>query len=164
MKADDLVETFRSMAADAISSHDAIMELWRKLPVAETARHCDQTDVELLSKLIKYRIYPANAFELLARVDLDRALEALLRRYVGVGVSADRKFGGYYFELSVMIDDLKEIAGEQALRRLISLDGFDRGKLTDPRVVSSFTDALDIEPKDFNQWLDSAACQGNQVC
>lgn len=157
MKADDLIQSFRSMAAEAIESHNALSELWRKLPMPDAARHCDETDVELLHKLIKYRIYPVNAFELLARIDLDQALQALLSRYVGEGVSPDGKFGGYSFELSTMIDDLKEIAGEQALRRLISLPGFDHKKLADPRVIASFADALDIEPDEFQQSLHSGA-------
>lgn len=156
MKADDLPQIFRSVAKEAIESHDALAELWRKMPVAETAQRCGESDIELLRQLIEYRIYPVNAFELLARIDLRQAYSALLSLYVGKGVNPDGKFGGYYFELSVMLDDLKEIGGEEALRSLIALDGFDRGKLTDPRVATSFSDALDIEPHEFNDWLNAS--------
>lgn len=156
MKADDLSQAFRSAAKEAIESHDALADLWRKMPVAETAHRCGESDVALLRQLIEYRIFPVNAFELLARIDLREAYSALLSRYVGKGVSPDGKFGGYSFELSVMLDDLKEIGGEEALRGLIALDGFDRRKLTDPRVINSFSDALDIEPHEFNDWLNAS--------
>lgn len=154
MKADDLSQAFRLAAKEAIDSHDAMMELWRTMPVTETARRCGESDVALLRQLIEYRIFPVNAFELLARIDLRQAYSALLSRYVGKGVSPDGKFGGYYFELSVMLDDIKEVGGEEALRNLIALDGFDRGKLADPRVINSFSDALDIEPHEFKDWLN----------
>jgi hypothetical protein len=157
MKADDMVQSFRSLATEAIEAQGALSEMWRNLRVAEAAKRCDETDVELLKKLIKFRIYPVNAFELLARIDLEQAHQALLSRYVGEGVSPDGKFGGYFFELSTMIDDLKEIGGEQALRHLISLPGFDHKKLADPRVIASFADALEIQPNEFHQWLDSGA-------
>lgn len=155
MKADDMVQSFRSLATEAIEAQDALSELWRNLRVADAAKRCDETDVELLKKLIKLRIYPVNAFELLAQIDLELAFQALLSRYVGQGVSPDGKFGGYFFELSTMLDDVKEIGGEQALRRLISLPGFDHKKLADARVIASFADALDIETNEFHQWLDS---------
>ncbi|HEX7380384.1 MAG TPA: hypothetical protein VF278_24930 [Pirellulales bacterium] len=156
MKADDLSQAFRLAAKEAIESHDVLAELWRQMPVAETAQRCAESDIELLRQLIEYRIFPVNAFELLARIDLRQAYSALLSRYVGKGVSPDGKFGGYYFELSVMLDDLKEIGGEEALRSLIALDDFDRRKLTDPRVVNSFSDALDMEPNEFDAWLNAS--------
>ena len=132
------------------------MELWRTLPMADTARRCDEHDIELLCELITRRIYPVNAFELLARIDLNAAFRVLLDLYVSSQVNPDRKFGGYYFELSIMLDDLKEIGGEQALRRLLALDRFDRRKLADHRVVDAFSEALEIEPEEFQTWLASS--------
>lgn len=80
-------------------------------------------------------------------------MQALIHWYLGKGVHPDNKFGGYTFELSTMLDDLREIAGEYALWQLIHLDAFDRNRLDDPRVREAFCDALDISQQDFGDWL-----------
>jgi hypothetical protein len=119
------------------------------------AQCCTQADVKWLRELMVRRIYPANAFELLARIDADAAIEALLDRHLGDGVDPDTKFGGYLFELATMLDDLVEIAGPDALRQLIQRDGFGRKHLSDRRVIAAFSDALDLDAQQWDTWLKS---------
>jgi len=157
------LELLRDTGQRALAAHDALSEAWRSLSVPDIATCCSKDDISLLRDLIRSRIYPINAFELLARIDLSSAMQALLRWYLGKGVSPDTKFGGYTFELSTMLDDLNEIAGENALRQLIHLDSFDRDRLDDPRVREAFCDALDIAPQDFNGWLACSATSSSET-
>jgi hypothetical protein len=105
-----------------------------------------------LEQLIAHRIEVLNAFEFLVRLAPKRAADMLLRLYLGRGVSPDTKFGGYEFELSTMVDDLVELAGEAALTSLVKSDRFDPDKLEDPRVQRCFSEALSCEPEDVLQW------------
>lgn len=108
-----------------------------------------------LENLLLLRIEVLSAFELLVRLNPERAQAILLRRYLGRGVSPDRKFGGYEFELSTMLDDLVEIAGKNSLVGIVRSNLFDPEKLEDPRVVQSLAGALDCEPDEIPHWYQS---------
>ncbi|HET6878805.1 MAG TPA: hypothetical protein VFI31_01470 [Pirellulales bacterium] len=155
MKENKTLEELRTAAADAMTASKGLFEVWRELPVSEVAQCCTQADVGWLRELIIHRIYPVNAFELLAHIDVDSAIEALLDRYLGEAVSPDTKFGGYSFELDTMLDDLVEIAGPDALKRLVQRNGFGRKHLNDRRVTDAFADALNLDAKQWNTWLKS---------
>lgn len=156
------LDALRVAGRNVLGAHDALLEVWRSLSVPDVARCCTGADIELLRQLIKSRIDPLNAFELLAQVDVSSAMQALLGWYLGKGVDPDTKFGGYTFELSTMLDDLYEIAGEDALRQLIHMDAFDRNRLDDPRVREAFCDALDIAPQEFAVWLASSTAVSSE--
>ena len=149
----EALEALRAAGQNALDAHDALRDVWRSLSFPDVARCCSSADIELLQQLIKSRIDPLNAFEMLVRIDPRTAMQALIHWYLGKGVHPDNKFGGYTFELSTMLDDLREIAGEYALWQLIHLDAFDRNRLDDPRVREAFCDALDISQQDFGDWL-----------
>lgn len=151
----ETVQKLRSAAEQAMTAEAALFEVLRELPVAEAARNCTAADVAWLRELIIRRIYPANAFELLAHIDVNMAIEALLDRYLGEFVCPDTKFGGYSFELATMLGDLVEIAGPDALRQLLRCDGFGRKHLKDRRVIDAFSEALDIDEKQWEAWLIS---------
>lgn len=153
------LDGLRAAAAQALTTNKALFEVWRELPVSEVAQCCTQADVKWLRELMMRRIYPANAFELLARIDVDAAIEALLDRHLGAGVDPDTKFGGYLFELATMLDDLVEIAGPETLRRLIQRDGFGRKHLNDRRVISAFSEALELNEEQWDGWVKSSLAE-----
>lgn len=155
MQANETLEKLRSAAEQAMAAEAALFEVWRELPVAEVAQCCTAADAAWLREIMIRRIYPANAFELLAHIDVNMAIEALLDRYLGEFVGPDTKFGGYSFEISTMLSDLAEIAGTDALRQLLRHDGFGRKHLQDRRVIEAFSEALDIDEKQWETWLKS---------
>jgi hypothetical protein len=113
----------------------------------------DPVDNDRFRNLVLHRIYPINAFEAVSRLSIDDALSLLLRRYAGKHAEPDGKFGGFSFELSSMLDDLFHHHGEEGLRRLISMPDFNRDALSDPRVVASFCEALDMDHNEFRNWI-----------
>jgi hypothetical protein len=145
-------EALRLAARRAIEAHDELSAQWRS---SQSASICLQSaeDVELLKQLVLRRIDPVNAFAALCRIDKSGAIAVLLRRYIGEGVDPDRKFGGFGSELWIMLDDLCEEHGEDALRDLVHHPQFNRSALRDPRVVEAFADSLDIEVGKFPDWL-----------
>ena len=59
-------------------------------------------------------------------------------------------------DLSIMLDDIVEICGEEYLRKILDADGFDQSKLEDDRVIRSFCEALSLESKEeFFAWKDN---------
>jgi hypothetical protein len=117
--------------------------------------------VAALEDLVVKRVLIQPAFTLLARLDLERSKALLLRRYVGQGVSADRKFGGYQFELSTLLTELVDIGGTKSLADLILEGSFDEHKLTDPRVLESICDALSLDSVELvHAWLKTVRGKG----
>ena len=96
----------REAARKAIESHDALLSAWRRYDALHAELPSAEGDIHLLEDLVYRKIYPSNAFEILARVDCDLAIAALLRRYLGRGVDYDRGFGGFIFEMGTMLSDL----------------------------------------------------------
>jgi len=147
------VNALRSAATQALDCQDKLLQVWRDLSPDEYVHLTEPNDVELLVQLIKQRIYPINAFGALVRIDKRAALDALLSRYVGDGVNPDGKFGGYYFELATMLDELCESWGETALLELINHPRFNQDRLKDQRVINALADALNIEDTQVAGWL-----------
>jgi DNA-directed RNA polymerase alpha subunit len=117
-------------------------------------------DKDVLCNLIISRIDILNSFELLVRLDPDRALRVLTRCYLGKGVSPDTKHGGYESELSIMLDDIVEISGEPTLRKLVKLN-IDEETMKDKRVIRSFCDALSLDAEiEFLHWLEEVEGDG----
>lgn len=110
----------------------------------------------LLEQLVIHRIAVTKSFELLVRLDPERAVTLLCRRYLGKNVNPDRKFGGYESELESMLADLAEVGGDW-LVALVRTDAFDEAKMQDPRVVASFCEVLKVQSRtDFESWFLSA--------
>jgi hypothetical protein len=110
--------------------------------------------VDRLEPLFLKRILLTETFSIVARLDAARAVALLLRRYVGRGVSGDRKFGGYEFELSVLFNELVAVGGRELLRQLARDPAFDPEKLSDARVLRALEDALDLDDLDeVHEWL-----------
>jgi hypothetical protein len=149
------IEGLRSAARQALEAQDQLLNAWRSLDSSDLDSLCEQDDLELLKQLILRRIYPVNAFAVLARVDKYAAIDVLISLYLGDSVDPDRKFGGYTFELSSILDDLREIHGETALRELIDHPKFNKIRLSDSRVIEAFSDSLDIDASLFSGWLEN---------
>lgn len=110
--------------------------------------------VQSLEELFIKRVLVQPAFSLILRLDPEKAQSLLLRRYVGRGVSADTKFGGYQFELSQLLSELVAVGGQELVARLVLHASFDAGKLTDPRVIESLCDALSLDSVEaVQEWL-----------
>jgi hypothetical protein len=149
------MQTLRDAARRAIGVNDELSEAWRNLPDADAPKVASRDDVPLLCELIKLRILPANAFGLLVRLDLEAAVEMLLRRYVGEGVDPDRKYGGFEYELSCMLRDLVEVRGPSQLRKLLTHPEFNSRLFADDRLLTSISEALDINTDQVHGWLES---------
>ena len=149
-----IIHALRNAAARAVTSHDELLTIWRNLDSSQIAGECTPDDVQLLQELVRRRIYPINAFELLARADREAAIDTLLSRYVGVHVDPDRKFGGYSFELESMIEDLVNVHGDAALRELIARPQFEAARLRDHRVQAALCQALEIDEPALRAWLE----------
>src|SRR5580704_3239967 len=134
-------EGLRTAARQALKAQDDLLHAWRSLSPTDHDDFVKNGDLELLQQLIARRIYPINAFSVLVKCDKHAALEMLLARYLGDAVDPDTKFGGYVFELSSMIDDLRVAHGEVALRELIEHPRFNKLRLNDERVVEAMTDS-----------------------
>jgi hypothetical protein len=147
------VEGLRSLARQALEVQDRLLQAWTDLAPGDCRCFDEPGDRELLEQLILRRIYPVNAFALLVQIDKQAAIDVLLRRYLGDTVDPDTKFGGYAFELSTMLDDLREAHGESALRELVNHPMFNKRRLNDDRVVEAFTDSLGIDKSRLSEWL-----------
>jgi hypothetical protein len=149
------MQTLRDAARRAICVNDELSEAWRNLPYADAPNVASRDDVPLLCELIKYRILPANAFGLLVRLDLEAAVEMLLRRYIGESVDPDRKFGGFQYELTCMLIDLVEVRGQSQLRSLLTHPEFNSQLFADDRLLTSISEAMDIDTDQARVWLES---------
>lgn len=99
------------------------------------------------------KIYPINAFGVLAVCSVEKAIQALLTRYLGRGVSPDRGFGGFAFDMSSMLDDLKSAGGEIALRQLLDHPNFNPSLLTDDRFREALRESLGVDESTLQLWL-----------
>jgi hypothetical protein len=135
-----------SLLKDAIKAQKSFFETWGK-----TERITELTDQEI--KVIKeafiLRIHPLLCFDMIVKANKGKAIELLLDWYLGKGVCPETKHGGYESELNVMLNDLSEFHGIEALSELLNSDNFDKGKLNDPRVLRSFQEALEIEDAEY---------------
>jgi hypothetical protein len=155
MDTESKVEGLRSAARQALEAQDKLLHAWRSLTSADYNFFDKCRDIDIMKQLVWRRIYPINAFAVLVKIDKYAALDLLLTLYLGDTVDPDAKFGGYVFELSSMLDDLREACGETVLRELINHPKFNKRRLNDSRVVEAFTDSLDIDPTHFIDWLKS---------
>jgi predicted metal-dependent hydrolase len=149
------IDVLRSAAERALESHNALLAAWRQLSEQDLSSFT-LGDVDLLQRLVLSRIYPINAFAVLARLDKQAAIDVLLGRYVGNAVDPDTKFGGYTFELSSMLEDLAEAQGEESLRELLNRPNFAASRLHDPRVIAAIGDALNINSAEVVKWLNQS--------
>jgi hypothetical protein len=117
--ADGRIEALRAAGKLSVEADDALSAAWRNLDDVDGARLVQASDVRLLVDLIKRRLSVLPAFAALARADIAAARGLLLSRYLGKGVPPDGKFGGYTFEFSTTLDDLREVGGQEALRNLV---------------------------------------------
>ena len=156
MSPDDRVEALRSAGRNALEAQDALLAAWRDLKPEDVASLAGAPDVGLLVRLVERRIYAVPAFGALARIDITAARDVLLSRYLGRAVDPDRKFGGYAFELTAMLDDLRQAGGQEALTDLIDQPDFLPERLTDQRVIEAFSEALEIEPSRVPEWTRRA--------
>lgn len=147
---DDSLAAFRRAAANALEACDALDEALRRLD-----RDLEPADIPVLEQLIVRRIEVLRPFERLAALDLQAARKVLLDRWLGHGVDPDTKFGGYTFELGVMLDDLRVVGGDDALRGLIADPRFARERLSDPRVLDALGEALDLTRDGVVRWLSA---------
>ena len=153
-------KSWRSAAVTAMAADESLSDTWRALNVSLEAQNATPDDVATLVELIKKRIQPVNAFDLLARIDISVASDVLYSRYLSDDVCPDSKFGGFLFELSGMLDSIVEASGRDKLLEVVKGRDCGNARLKDPRVVEAFTDALDIPFEGFNAWL----CSGPETC
>lgn len=146
------MEKLRRAGAEALRSHDVLMEVWRGLQESDIA-NATQEDVRLLESLIIGRIYSINAFDLLVKINPDAAIDVLLSRYLGRGVDPDRKFGGFEFELLSMLDDLLEVGGARRIAQLVSHTSFSTDRVEDLRVRRVFGEILQMEEHLVATWI-----------
>jgi hypothetical protein len=152
MEAETRANDLRAAGRRALEVQDELLSAWKRLDPDDLRLLGSPEDLDLLQELILRRIYPVNAFAALVKVSRHAAVDMLFSRYLGHPVDPDTKFGGYAFELSAMLDDLREAHGEAALRDLIGDPRFHRHLLNDDRVVSAFADALDTDVEHFCEW------------
>jgi hypothetical protein len=147
---DDAIAAFRRAAAQALEANDALHQANRGLAFST---RLEPSDIPVLRELIVRRIDVLPAFSRLVILDPQAARKVLLDRWLGYGVDPDTKYGGYAFELSSMLDDLREAGGDAALREVISDPRFARERLSDPRVLDSLGFALDKTSAQVKRWL-----------
>lgn len=140
----------------ALIAHDELLRAWRACEPGDLAALAGSDGIELLRQMVRRRIYPVNAFGALVQLDQAIAVDLLMDLYLGQGVNPDTKFGGFTFELWVMLDDLRELSGEAALRLVASDPRVNDGRLEDHRVIEAFAMALDVSDAEARQWLREA--------
>jgi hypothetical protein len=147
------LDQLRRAIQQALLAQDELLKIWEQTDINAVAPQLTSDDLDLLKQLVIRRIYPANAFEYIVRLDRPAAVELLLSRYVGECVDPDSKFGGYLFELSIMLDDMRATYGDQALIELVQDPRFCQEMLSERRVLKAFSEALDISMKECELWL-----------
>ncbi len=149
----DIME-FREMIQSLARLNKRMYEFWQKADIASLTKELKEEDAVLLQQLILALIEVLPLFEILLHLDPKRAKDILLRRYVGTGIDPDTKFGGYEFELSSMLDDYQKILGETKFEELFTDPGFDRDKLSDPRMKRSLMEVLNFNTeRDVDKWI-----------
>ena len=147
---------FRSLLKYALELNEQFFHFWHSNDVDDLAKDLTIEDAPILEKLIISRIQIANFFEILLRIDPIRAKNILIDRYLGESVSPDRKYGGFEFELSLMLDDYIEILGKKELIELINHPEVKLERLKDPRVINSLIEALDFDDQgECMTWINN---------
>lgn len=148
---------FRKAANEALQAHDALISVWRNAIASDFSR-AEPDDLCLLKNLILRRIYPVNAFEMLASLSPESAVDMLLARYLGTSVDPDKKFGGFEFELESMLGDLCRIGGKEQISTMINKENFSVSSLKDPRVRRVLAEVLELEEDQVLTWVESQRC------
>lgn len=148
----------RQSAAAALDANGALSSTCRH--ILSSGLHSDlaQEDIDILKKLIISRVCSIDAFELLVKIDRTASIEMLIRRYLGIGVDPDKKYGGYQFELENMLSDFVTTWGDTALCELFTHHDFDQFRFTDLRVQASIAEALNVEVSEVPKWI-AAHCK-----
>jgi hypothetical protein len=144
MAIDTHAELF-DLAAKAIDAHNKLEGFWKKVDLRNFTSIGSDSLIPILIELIIKRIDVVHAFELLTIISHNDALKVLERRYLGDGVSPYTKYGGYQFELSLMLSDYLEIRGTECFKTEILLNSKFKSKLSDSNVVEAMCEALDVE-------------------
>jgi hypothetical protein len=147
------LQDLRDAAQAALRAQDELLDVWRNVATGQLASELEAADISLLRELIVRRIYPVNAFGLLAQADPEVAADVLLSRYLGKSVDPDTKFGGFEFELATMLDDLLAAGGMEGIADLVRKSDFAMDRLEDPRVKRVFSDVLQIETDQVMTWV-----------
>lgn len=150
-----MFDALREAIIRAIQAQDRLLSAWQSCRHVKDYSSLTNDDVELLYQLIYRKIYPANAFGALASCNVNRAIEALLNRYLGNAVHPDQGFGGFAYEMGCMLDDLKLSGGDEALRQLISHPRFNHEMLVDVRFRTALREALGLDEDGLLAWLQS---------
>ena len=145
---DLILNEFCDIAKEALKAHEAIYDFWREFQHESMNTYSKEVldrTISLLKELIVKRIEVVNCFELLIRLNFNEALDVLESRYLGDKVCLYTKFGGFQNELELMLSDYVEIRGKnsfvnEVLKRYLSSE-----KLSDPKVMSAFCEALGLE-------------------
>ncbi len=128
---------------------DGLKELTQLLREAIDQDVNDTALVSTLVRLIRMRIDVLNAFELLMRIDGNRAQQVLLDLYVGKDVDPDTKYGGFTSELSIMMSDLVDFYGVKSIVQIIRSEFFDKRLLKDARFAESIVFAAEMPLDEF---------------
>lgn len=139
---------FCKIAQEALKINESIYSFWNEftdLSVNTCSKEVIEATIVLLKEMILKRIEVVNCFELLIRLNVDEALDILESRYLGNKVCLYTKFGGVQNELGLMLSDYVEIRGENSFLNEVLQRYLSSEKLNDPRVISAFCEALDLE-------------------
>lgn len=148
-----MFERVRQAAIAAIRADDELLAAWRDFTKQNGQLPTSDADIGLLQQLVWQKIHQLNAFGALVRLNREAAINILLRRYLGSGVSPDRGFGGFFSDMSSMLSDLVEVGGAEALKALINHPNFNPEMLADHRFVEAACEAVDIQQAAFTEWI-----------
>jgi len=142
------------LAQQVLNAYDELDAFWVSNHKESIQIDFNQNEIDIIKQLILTRLDILNSFEILVKADLNEAISILNRRYFGKHVDPDTKYGGFEFEISSMLSDVVEFAGEKALINILTSEKNSTKILNDERVLRAIEEAMDFGDLDeVRSWL-----------
>ncbi|MCX2890616.1 MULTISPECIES: hypothetical protein [unclassified Pseudomonas] len=125
------------MLSDTLKQFDEVYDkLWREIREEDGSDSCfSPEDISVLERLIYAKIFHLKAFEILLKCAPSNALDILKMRYLSLDLANNSK--DHVADLEVMLSDVNEILGRDALEELLSCSEFLLDNMKNQRVVDA---------------------------
>ncbi len=138
-----LIESLKNELESLHQIRHKIFEILSRGDELITEANTSQSGRTLVCEVLSdcFRVYPSQSFDLLLRIDQKTAIELLIEFYL----KSERSSVEYESDLHILLDDVKEILGEEFLRELVKNNVSVESRKNSVEIKNALKFALDLE-------------------